>query len=116
MKCSTAFPTPNCGELDNGFAVTEELIRRYADYPRITAAVMPHALYICSLSLSAHADRLAEDLDADVNIPLFETLTETATVKKRYGKQPLEHMAALGLLGRRWCASTRYSPSTSSRS
>ncbi len=97
------FPSPSYGELENGFAVSEDLIRKYAGHPRITGAVMPHALYTCSPSLLERAGRLARDLDADINIHMSETLTETETVKERYGKRPLAHLADLGLVdGRLW--------------
>lgn len=62
------FPSPSYGELDNGFRVCEDLIRRYQDHPRITGAVMPHALYTCSPPLLERAGRLAQDLDVDFNI------------------------------------------------
>jgi 5-methylthioadenosine/S-adenosylhomocysteine deaminase len=92
------FPSPSYGELENGFAVTQELIATYADHPRIKAAVMPHALYTCSPSLLERAGQLAAETGSDINIHLAETKHETAQVMEMYGKRPLDHLQSLGLL------------------
>lgn len=95
------FPSPSYGELENGFAVSEDLIRLYHDHPRLKGAVMPHALYTCPPPLLACAAQLAEDLDCDLNIHMSETLHETQTIMERYGQRPLAHAASLGLLNHR---------------
>ncbi len=95
------FPSPSYGELDNGFAVSEDLIRGYQDHPRITGAVMPHALYTCSPPLLTRAGQMAQDLDCDINIHMSETLHETQTILERHGARPLAHAASLGLVGPR---------------
>lgn len=94
------FTSPSYGELENGFAVTEELIAAYAEHPRIKAAIMPHALYTCSPSLLERAGRLAHETGTDINIHLAETKHETAQVLELYGKRPLDHLESLGLLNR----------------
>ncbi len=94
------FPSPSYGELENGFAVSEELIATYAKHPRIKAAVMPHALYTCAPSLLERAGRLASETGVDINLHLAETKQETAQVMERYGKRPLDHLESLGLLNR----------------
>lgn len=95
------FPSPSYGELENGFAITEELIAAYAEHPRLKAAIMPHALYTCSPPLLERAGRLAEETGADINIHLSETKHETAQIVERYGKRPLDHLESLGLLNHR---------------
>ena len=95
------FPSPSYGELEQGFAWTEELIRRYRDHPRISAAVMPHAPYTCSPPLLERAGQISQDLEADLNIHLAETPSETAAMLERYGKRPLAYLAGLGLLNHR---------------
>ncbi len=95
------FPSPSYGELEQGFAWTEELILRYRDHPRISAAVMPHAPYTCSPPLLERAGRISRDLGVDLNIHLAETPAETATMLERYGKRPLAYLAELGLLNQR---------------
>jgi 5-methylthioadenosine/S-adenosylhomocysteine deaminase len=95
------FDSPCYGPLENGFAVSEDLIRRYQGHPRISGAVMPHALYTCSPSLLERAGRLSQDLDADINIHMSETQHETQTIVERYGARPLAHAASLGLVNQR---------------
>ena len=62
---------------------------------------MPHALYTCSPELLLRAGELSQELEADFNTHLAETKAETATVLERYGKRPLEHLEALGLVSPR---------------
>jgi 5-methylthioadenosine/S-adenosylhomocysteine deaminase len=95
------FPSPSYGGLENGFALTRELITNYKDHPRITGAVMPHATYTCSPSLLERAGEICADLDADMNIHLAETKVETQGILDKYGKRPLEHLASLGLVNDR---------------
>ena len=38
------FPSPNYGELENGFAYTRELFARYRNHPLVTITVDPHAV------------------------------------------------------------------------
>ncbi|KIX15554.1 amidohydrolase [Dethiosulfatarculus sandiegensis] len=95
------FPSPSYGELENGFALTRELIRNYKDHPRITGAVMPHATYTCSPPLLEKAGQICGDLDADMNIHLAETKVETQGIVEKYGKRPLEHLKGLGLVNNR---------------
>lgn len=98
------FPSPSYGELENGFAVTEELIKHYADHPRVKGAVMPHAIYTCSPSLLERAAALAQDLGAMLKIHLAETAQETADAVAKLGNRPLAHADRLGMLGPRFLA------------
>jgi len=93
------FPSPSYGELESGFAVTEELIKTYDGHPRISGAVMPHAIYTCSPSLLRRAGELAGDLGAMFKIHLAETAQETAGAVADLGRRPLDHVDSLGLLG-----------------
>ena len=95
------FPSPSYGELENGFAWTRDLIQNYAKHPRISGVVMPHAAYTCSPELLQRAEEISRNLNADLNIHLAETRVETDTVLERYGKRPLAHLDALGLVNQR---------------
>ncbi len=95
------FDSPGYGPLDNGLAITRELIAQYQDHPRVKGAVMPHALYTCSPALLERAGQIAAEGGADINIHLAENQTETQEVLRLYGKRPLAHLAELGLLGER---------------
>ena len=41
------FPTPDSANVDEALAYTEEFLARWANHPRITPAVAPHAAYTC---------------------------------------------------------------------
>src|SRR5665647_73912 len=45
------FPSPNYGELENGFAYTQALLERYRNHPLITVTIDPHAVYTCAPDL-----------------------------------------------------------------
>jgi 5-methylthioadenosine/S-adenosylhomocysteine deaminase len=95
------FPSPSYGEIDNGLKVTGELIAKYAKHPRISGAVMPHALYTCSRSLMERAGQISANTGADMNIHLAENPGETAEVLKIWGARPLAVMEELGLVNQR---------------
>jgi len=93
------FPSPNYGELENGFRYTEMLIEKWADDPLVTIAVEPHSLFTCHPSLLTRANDLAVEAGIPLNIHVAETLSEVADIRDKYGKTPVEHLASLGLLG-----------------
>ncbi|MBW1781180.1 MAG: amidohydrolase [Deltaproteobacteria bacterium] len=93
------FPSPNYGDLENGFRYTESLIRKWRDHPLIDIAVEPHSLFTCSPDLLSRANEMALRHNTPLIIHLAETQSEIAEVKKRYGKTPIEHLESLGLLG-----------------
>lgn len=93
------FPSPNYGELENGFAYTRALFDRYRHHPLITITVDPHAVYTCSPTLLTRLGDLAREEKALYVIHLAETDDETRTCQERYGRRPVEHLEALRLLG-----------------
>ena len=95
------FPSPNYGELENGFAYTRELLARYRHHPLITITVDPHAVYTCSPELLTRLGALAREEDALYVIHLAENEEEVRTCRQRYGRSPVAHLEALGLLGPR---------------
>ncbi len=92
------FPSPNYGELENGFAYTENLFAAYADNPLIEITVNPHAVYTCSPELLQQTKRIAEQHDALYHIHLAENQDEVATCTERYGCSPVQHLHNLGVL------------------
>ena len=92
------FPSPSYGELENGFGCTERLIDEFRGDPLITVAVEPHSPYLCRPELLARAFRLAERRGLPLVIHLAETAGEVETIGARYGRTPVGHLAALGLL------------------
>ena len=92
------FPSPNYGELENGFAYMEELFAEYRDHPLVSITVDPHAVYTCSPDLLSRLKRVAEKHNAPYVIHLSETGDEVAGCVKQHGKTPVMHLGALGLL------------------
>ena len=92
------FPSPSYGPLEQGFAATETLIRTFRDDPRITIAVEPHSPYLCAPELLTRAFELAGRHGIPMVIHLAETVSEVATIRSRYGRTPVGHLAALGVL------------------
>ena len=93
------FPSPNYGEIENGFEYTESLILKWRGNPLISIAVEPHSLFTCSPDLLTRANEMALHHNVPLIIHVAETLSEIAEVKKSYGKTPIEHLDSLGLLG-----------------
>jgi len=93
------FPSPNYGELENGFAYTKWLIEKWKDNPLVSIAVEPHALFTCSPELLQRANEMALSHQTPLIIHFAETLVEVEEIQKRYGKTPLEHLEALGIPG-----------------
>ncbi|MGR0480455.1 MAG: amidohydrolase [Candidatus Electronema sp. V4] len=95
------FPSPNYGELENGFAYAEELFSAYKSSELISITVNPHAVYTCSPSLLQRAAALAERKKALFHIHLAETRDEVKGCVERYGCTPARHLERLGLLNER---------------
>jgi len=98
------FPSPNYGDLENGFRYTEELINKWEENPLISVAVEPHALFTCSPDLLKRARDLAERYSTPLIIHLSETEEEVKEIKRRYGCTPVRHLHNLGILDKRLIA------------
>jgi len=95
------FPSPNYGELENGFTYTEELFELYAKNQLITVTVNPHSVYTCSPALLERLAAQAEEKKALYHIHLSENQDEVNTCTERYGCSPVQHLENLGLLNER---------------
>ena len=93
------FPSTNYGPIEKGFEYTESLIKEWQDDPIVSIAVEPHSLFTCSPDLLTTANELALEYGVPMVIHLAETQSEVAEVKERYGKNPIEHLHSLGILG-----------------
>ncbi len=95
------FPSPNYGELENGFRYAEEMFVKYKNDPLVTVTVDPHAVYTCSADLLVKLKEMADHHDAPYVIHLSETQDEVAGCRQQYGKTPLHHLNQLGILDQR---------------
>jgi 5-methylthioadenosine/S-adenosylhomocysteine deaminase len=98
------FPSPNYGELENGFSYSEDLFAAYRDNALITITVNPHAVYTCSPNLLVRLGEIAADKGALYHIHLAENEGEQVDCQERYGATPVMHLEQLGLLGERVAA------------
>jgi 5-methylthioadenosine/S-adenosylhomocysteine deaminase len=95
------FPSPNYGELENGFAYTEELFEQYATNDLITMTVNPHSVYTCSPALLERLATQAEEKDTLYHIHLSENQEELKTCADQHQCSPVQHLENLGLLNQR---------------
>jgi 5-methylthioadenosine/S-adenosylhomocysteine deaminase len=93
------FPSPNYGPIDQGFEYTRRLIERWSGHPLITVAVEPHSPYLCAPELLQRASALAVEKQVPLVIHLSETQSEVDQINEKYGATPVEHLAALQVLG-----------------
>ncbi len=92
------FPSPNYGDIQSGYSYTEELIQQWQGDPLIYPAVEPHSPYTCSPDLLKKSKQIAEKYKVPFIIHLAETEQEIKIIQDRYGKNPVEHLQALGVL------------------
>lgn len=98
------FPSPNYGELENGFDYTRRMLERWRGDPLINVAVEPHSPYLCQSELLQRAARLAADYNVPLVIHLSETRSEVAQIQEKYQATPVGHLARLGILSPRLVA------------
>jgi 5-methylthioadenosine/S-adenosylhomocysteine deaminase len=92
------FPSPNYGDLENGFAYTEKMIDTWRDDPLITVAVEPHSPYLCAPDLLKRAAGIARHYSIPLVIHVAETHSEVAQMQQRYGRTPVGFLAEHGIL------------------
>jgi len=92
------FPSPNYGQLDEGFRYTEKMIQKWQNDPLVSVAVEPHSVFTCSPELLEKAADLASRYGVPLITHLAETKDEIHQVVEKYGKRPVKHLRALGLL------------------
>lgn len=92
-------PTPDAATIDDGLAYTEAFLRNWADEPRITPAVAPHAPYTVAPESLRRAAELARRHGALLLIHLAETRDELEMIESTYGGSPVQHLDRIGFLG-----------------
>jgi 5-methylthioadenosine/S-adenosylhomocysteine deaminase len=92
------FPSPSYGPIEEGFAYTENLIKKWKGDSLITVAVEPHSPYLCAPELLERAAGLSKTYNVPLIIHVAETQSEFDTIFERYGKTPIAHLADFGVL------------------
>lgn len=92
------FPSPNYGDLENGFGYMGELFDQYKDSTTITVTVDPHAVYTCSPDLLVRLKDVALANRCPYVIHLAETSFEVEQCLKDHGASPVQYLQNLGLL------------------
>ncbi|MDR9501486.1 MAG: amidohydrolase [Desulfurivibrionaceae bacterium] len=92
------FPSPNYGPLAQGLIYVDEMFARYENHPRVTVTVDPHAVYTCAPDLLVRLKEKALDRGSRYVIHLSETEGEVRNARAQFGKSPVHHLEALGLL------------------
>jgi 5-methylthioadenosine/S-adenosylhomocysteine deaminase len=93
------FPSPAYGEIENGLRHTESLIEKWRGDPLVSIAVEPHAAYTCSPALLEKCREISARHDVPLVIHLAENEAEVKQIVDQYGRRPVAHLGALGLLG-----------------
>ena len=97
-------PAPDALEAGSWKERAERFLAACPSSPSISPALFCHSAYLCSPETLRDATRLAKEN----RIPLFSHVSETSSevedILSRYGRRPVEHLDALGLLGERFVA------------
>lgn len=94
------FPTASFKTLDEGLALTEQLIRKYQGDNLIHPSVTVHSPYTCSKETLLKAKRMADKYGVLLQIHLAETRKETEDLVAQTGMLPAEYLHSIGLLDR----------------
>ncbi len=92
------FPSVSAKTISEYLENAERYIRDWKGDELITPCIAPHAAYTCGPETLRKAKRLAEKYDLCFNIHIAETEWEVSEILKRYGRRPIEHLEAAGIL------------------
>ncbi|MEW6116198.1 MAG: amidohydrolase [Nitrospirota bacterium] len=95
------FPTMTAKTIDEYLDNAERFIEEWKGDELITPCIAPHSAYACGPETLQRAMALAERHDVLMSIHLSETEWEVGEIVSKYGKRPVEHLAAIGVLNRR---------------
>ncbi|TVQ16933.1 MAG: amidohydrolase [Bacteroidetes bacterium] len=93
------FAAPNSPTPEHGMRLSEQLINRWSNHPRVTISVSVHAPYTSSAKLIQDAKKLADRYGVPFNIHLAETRKEFDESLDRTGFTPVGYLESLGVLG-----------------
>ncbi|QOF69022.1 amidohydrolase [Aminobacter sp. SR38] len=95
------FDPPDHKSVDEGFALTEQLVAEFAGHYRVIPSIAPHAPYSTGMTTMERIARWADDHpDVPVQMHLAESDAEMAWAEKTHGMRPIEVVEKAGLLRR----------------
>lgn len=95
------FDPPDHKSVDEGFALTEQLVSEFAGHDRVIPSIAPHAPYSTGMTTMERIARWADDHpDVPVQMHLAESDAEMAWAEKTHGMRPIEVVEKAGLLRR----------------
>ncbi|WP_439501330.1 amidohydrolase family protein [Aminobacter ciceronei] len=95
------FDPPDHKSVDEGFALTEQLVAEFAGHDRVIPSIAPHAPYSTGMTTMERIARWADDHpDVPVQMHLAESDAEMAWAEKTHGMRPIEVVEKAGLLRR----------------
>ena len=86
---------------DQLFPACKRFIHRWKNHSLITPVIAPHGTYTCGTETLEKIHDLSMSFDVSVHTHCSETRDEVYTVKKTYGKRPVEQLQSVGLLNER---------------
>ncbi len=93
------FATPDAPKFEKMMAAARRFVTRWMPCaPMITPAFFCHSPYTCSPETLANVKAVAREYDILYLTHLLENADETGIIEKRYGKKPVSHLDALGVL------------------
>lgn len=78
--------------------LTEQLAEQFAGHAQVRIAFGPHAPYTSPVDFLADIAARSKRVGIPVHIHVSESRAEIAQMLERYGKTPVDHLAAVGLL------------------
>ncbi len=93
------FGTPECKDADSCLSIADNFVRRWKDHPLVEPGYGPHAPYTVSTEKLRYISEKAIDNDSLIQIHLAETKKEVDEVKEKTGRNPVELVKDLGILG-----------------
>jgi 5-methylthioadenosine/S-adenosylhomocysteine deaminase len=91
-------PTPDCALPGDWPRRTQEFLERFPHHPLTTPALFCHSAYLCGPETLVKATRIAQDKGLLMFCHVAESQWEVHEIVKRYGRRPIAHLAALGIL------------------
>jgi 5-methylthioadenosine/S-adenosylhomocysteine deaminase len=93
------FPAPGVPDPRTNVKAAEAFVFRWqGNSPHLIPSIFCHSPYTCSPETLTGAKEVCRQHGILFQIHLAETMNEVDEIQKRYGRRPVEHLRALGLL------------------